>query len=75
MSPMASLLELQGLIDRVNSGSVTNTDELRKLLHHPSPLVRYWHAVGSLVVAARNDKALLDEIIIAASWAAANQST
>ena len=62
---MASVKELQGLVDRVRNGSM-RTDEVRNLLHHPSPLVRA-NALEALVVPAQHDQRLVEEIAAAAS--------
>jgi hypothetical protein len=62
---MTSVQNLQGLVDRVNSGMMP-TDEVRGLLHHQSPLVRA-NALEALVAPAQHDRGLLDELIAAAS--------
>ena len=62
---MASVKDLQGLVDRVKSG-IMPTDEVRGLLHHQSHPVRA-NALEALVAPAQHDIGLLDELIAAAS--------
>jgi hypothetical protein len=62
---MASVKDLQDLVDRVKSGTMP-TDEVRGLLRHQSPLVRA-NALEGLVGPGRHDERLLDELIAAAS--------
>ncbi len=62
---MASVKELQGLVDGLRSGSIS-TEQVRDLLHHPSPLVRA-NALEALVVPAKHDRRLMEEIAAAAS--------
>lgn len=62
---MASVKDLQRLVDRVKGGSMP-TAEVRDLLGHQSPLIRV-NACESLVDPARRDEGLLAELIAAAS--------
>jgi hypothetical protein len=62
---MASVKDLQGLVDRIKGGTIP-TAEVRGLLYHQSPLVRV-NALEALVDQARHDEGLLEELIAAAS--------
>ena len=62
---MASVKDLQGLVERLKSGTML-ADEVRGLLHHKSPLVRA-NAIEALAGLARDDDRLVDELIAAAS--------
>lgn len=62
---MATVKELQGLVDRVKSGMM-RTEEVRDLLHHASPLIRA-NALEALVAPAKRDGELVDELAAAAS--------
>jgi hypothetical protein len=62
---MATVKELQGLVDRVKSGMM-RTEEVRDLLHHASPLVRA-NALEALVAPAKRDQGLVDVLTAAAS--------
>jgi hypothetical protein len=61
---MASVKDLQQLVDRVKSGKM-RSDQLLALLRHESPLVRA-NALEALVSPARHQKGLLDELVAAA---------
>ena len=63
--PMASVQDLQRIVDRVQNGNMC-TDELRVLLHHKSPLIRA-NALEALVCPAQQDIGLLEDLVAAAS--------
>jgi len=62
---MASVKDLQTLVNHIR-GRTMPIAEVRRLLHHESPLVRV-NALEACVDAARHDEDLLDEIRVAVS--------
>jgi hypothetical protein len=62
---MASVKELQGLVDGLRSGRM-DTEQMRDLLHQPSAVVRA-NALEARVVPAKHDRKLIEEMAAAAS--------
>jgi hypothetical protein len=62
---MTSVKELQAIVDRMRDRTMPIA-QVRRMLHHESPLVRV-NALEACVDAARNDQDLLEELRLAVS--------